>query len=30
MPGWKTVLKPREIDALVAYIHRAFHPVQGL
>lgn len=25
MPAWKSVLKPAEIDALVAYIERAFH-----
>ncbi|EHR72960.1 cytochrome c, mono- and diheme variants family [Burkholderiales bacterium JOSHI_001] len=30
MPGWKHVLAPADIDAVVAYIHRAFHPVQGL
>jgi cytochrome c oxidase cbb3-type subunit III len=30
MPGWKTVLSPADMDAVVAYIHRAFHPVQGL
>jgi cytochrome c oxidase cbb3-type subunit 3 len=29
MPGWKRVLSAAEIDALVAYIHRAFHPVEG-
>jgi len=29
MPGWKQVLQPVEIDALVAYIHRAFHPLGG-
>jgi cytochrome c oxidase cbb3-type subunit 3 len=29
MPGWKQVLRPEEIDAVVAYIHRAFHPVRG-
>ncbi len=28
MPGWKYVLAPRDIDALVAYIHRAFHALQ--
>lgn len=30
MPGWKQVLRPAEIDALVAYIHRAFHPIHGM
>jgi cytochrome c oxidase cbb3-type subunit III len=25
MPAWKAVLKPAEIDALVAYVERAFH-----
>lgn len=30
MPGWKTVLSGPDIDALVAYIHRAFHPIEGL
>lgn len=25
MPAWKSVLSPREIKAIVAYIHRAFH-----
>lgn len=29
MPGWKHVLSTRDIDALVAYIHRVFHPVRG-
>jgi cytochrome c oxidase cbb3-type subunit 3 len=29
MPGWKQVLQPAEIDALVAYIRRAFHPLGG-
>jgi cytochrome c oxidase cbb3-type subunit 3 len=29
MPGWKLVLEPAEIDAVVAYIQRAFHPVRG-
>lgn len=27
MPAWRDVLKPREIGAIVAYIHRAFHPL---
>lgn len=30
MPAWKSVLSPAEIDALAAYIHKAFHPVQGM
>ncbi len=30
MPAWKEVLQPTEIDALVAYIHKAFHPVEGV
>lgn len=30
MPGWKQVLQPGEVDALVAYIHRVFHPVKGV
>jgi cytochrome c oxidase cbb3-type subunit 3 len=28
MPAWKSVLTADEIDALVAYIHRAFHPLR--
>lgn len=28
MPAWKSVLKDDEIQALIAYISRAFHPVQ--
>lgn len=27
MPAWKAVLKPDEIDAIIAYIDKAFHPV---
>ncbi len=27
MPAWRHVLKEREIDAIVAYIHRAFYPL---
>ena len=27
MPAWKSVLAPDEIDAVVAYIGRAFHPL---
>jgi cytochrome c oxidase cbb3-type subunit 3 len=30
MPGWKSVLAPREILAVMAYMNRAFHPIQGL
>jgi len=30
MPGWKSVLAPREIQAVMAYMNRAFHPIQGL
>jgi cytochrome c oxidase cbb3-type subunit 3 len=30
MPAWKTVLSDEEIDAVVAYISRAFHPVPGV
>jgi len=28
MPAWKSVLEPHEIDAVVAYISRAFHPLK--
>ena len=27
MPAWKSVLEPHEIDAVIAYISLAFHPV---
>lgn len=27
MPAWKSVLSPKEVDALVAYISKAFHPL---
>ncbi len=27
MPAWKSVLKQSEIKAIIAYIHRAFHPL---
>lgn len=27
MPAWKSVLSPADIEALIAYIGRAFHPV---
>ncbi|MCG7982959.1 MAG: cytochrome c [Candidatus Thiodiazotropha lotti] len=30
MPAWKSVLTDAQIDALVHYIHRAFHPLAGL
>jgi cytochrome c oxidase cbb3-type subunit 3 len=30
MPAWKTVMSAPEIDALAAYIAKAFHPVQGI
>ena len=30
MPAWKSVLGRDEIEALVAYIHRAFHPIAGV
>jgi cytochrome c oxidase cbb3-type subunit 3 len=30
MPAWKSVLSDPEIDAVAAYIARAFHPVQGI
>jgi cytochrome c oxidase cbb3-type subunit 3 len=29
MPAWKSVLAPGDVDALIAYIARAFHPVAG-
>lgn len=29
MPAWKEVLKKTEIDAVIAYIHVAFHPLAG-
>lgn len=29
MPAWKHVLGSADIDALIAYISRAFHPVEG-
>ncbi len=28
MPAWKSVLKPGEIEAIVAYVNRAFHPLR--
>lgn len=28
MPGWKQVLSTDEIDAVVAYVNRAFHPLR--
>jgi cytochrome c oxidase cbb3-type subunit III len=30
MPAWKSVMNAGEIDALAAYIAKAFHPVQGV
>jgi cytochrome c oxidase cbb3-type subunit III len=30
MPAWKQVLGEKDIDALIAYISRAFHPVDGV
>ena len=30
MPAWKSVLGANEIEALMAYISRAFHPVSGV
>ncbi|MEJ8836767.1 c-type cytochrome [Ramlibacter sp. AN1133] len=30
MPAWKSVLTDSEIEALAAYIARAFHPVEGI
>lgn len=27
MPAWKSVLQPQEIEAIVAYVNRAFHPL---
>ena len=30
MPAWKSVLSDQEIDAVAAYIARAFHPVEGI
>ena len=30
MPAWKSVLTDEEISAVIAYISRAFHPVQGV
>ena len=29
MPAWRTVLTDREIDAVITYIHRAFHELQS-
>jgi cytochrome c oxidase cbb3-type subunit 3 len=29
MPAWGAVLNDEEIGALIAYIHRAFHPLSG-
>jgi cytochrome c oxidase cbb3-type subunit 3 len=30
MPAWKSVLSEAEIEAVAAYIARAFHPVEGI
>lgn len=30
MPAWKSVLSDSDIDALIAYISRAFHPVESV
>jgi cytochrome c oxidase cbb3-type subunit 3 len=30
MPAWRDVLTPEEIEAIAAYISRAFHPVPGV
>lgn len=30
MPAWKEVLAPGDVDALIAYISRAFHPIAGV
>ncbi len=30
MPAWKSVLSDEQIDAILHYIHRVFHPVAGL
>ncbi len=30
MPAWKSVMKDSQIDAVMAYISRAFHPVAGI
>ena len=30
MPAWKGVLAVSDIEALMAYISRAFHPVAGI
>lgn len=27
MPAWRSVLQPLQIEALIAYVHRAFHPL---
>ncbi|MCB1954312.1 MAG: c-type cytochrome [Rhodocyclaceae bacterium] len=29
MPAWKHVLEPRQVDAIVAYVGKAFHPLKG-
>ncbi|MDT8383983.1 MAG: c-type cytochrome [Gammaproteobacteria bacterium] len=30
MSAWKSVLNEAQIDSLVAYIHKAFHPLKGI
>ena len=30
MPAWKHVLGAGDLDALIAYIAQAFHPVAGV
>lgn len=27
MPAWRSVLEPHQIEAIIAYVHRAFHPL---
>ena len=29
MPAWKRVLSENDVAAIVAYIHRVFHPLAG-
>ncbi|CAB1367704.1 c-type cytochrome [Denitratisoma oestradiolicum] len=29
MPAWKSVLKKRDVEAILAYINRAFHPLRA-
>ena len=30
MPAWKSVLSESQLEAVMAYISRAFHPVAGI